>query len=240
MILEQSREVSRAPTSEIAVLMTSKRQEESEAEQCDSSTSAISDGNDDFETSAVAAALPSRTQSGSRKSVSFSTLQIREYGIIPGDNPSVVLGCPLAIGWEYDGEITCSVEDYEESRPEPRTMIELRIPSLVREDKLRKVGFSRKEIQEGAKLAAITRNRRKRTEETMHLAPLHELFERVRRGTFNLVKMGKKRKEHEMKRSFSTGSIAEKSALRRDYSMRENIEIVPITGSLHTVSTTPN
>lgn len=132
--------------------------------------------------------------------VSFSTLSIREYGIVPGDNPSVSFGCPLALGWEYDNELIVSVEDYEESKPASRAMFELRMPSSYREEKLRCCGFSRSEIQEGVKMAMVGRKQRQRSLETLHLASVEELVEKAKRMVFG---GGRKRKEKELMKKSS-------------------------------------
>lgn len=131
-----------------------------------------------------------------RQRIKFSTLQIRHFPIICGDNPAVTFGCPLTIDWQYDDEVTLSIDEYEEGRSAPRSMIELRMPSALRERMLRELGFSRMEIQQSTKAATIARNRRKRTEETMKLAPIQEAIERAKRGALNLtIKRRAKHKE---------------------------------------------
>jgi hypothetical protein len=134
----------------------------------------------------------------SGRRVTFSTLEIREYPICVGDNPAVSIGVPITIQWTHDGESIFSVEDYEEQRPTPRTMLQLRMPSRCRADLLKRLGFSRTDVMEGTKHANIARNRRKRTRETLKFQPAHEFLERARRATLNAtLKRAAKRKEKE-------------------------------------------
>ena len=118
--------------------------------------------------------------------------------MIPGNNPSVIKGCPVELSWEYDLWGTFDVEEYEASRPTPRGMSQLRMPAAIREEMLKRVGFSRKDIMAGTKEATIVRNRRKRTEEMLKMAPFHEFLERASRGTKNMVNPGGKKKEKEL------------------------------------------
>ena len=82
-------------------------------------------------------------------------------------------------------------------------MAQLKMPSRHREDLLRRLGYSRRDIMEGTKEANIARGRRKRTMETMTLAPAQELLELARRATLNAtVKRASKKKEREMMECF--------------------------------------
>ena len=138
------------------------------------------------------------TETGDRSKsacVAFSTIEIKEYPIIAGDNPSVTIGVPITIAWAPVETRRCTVDDYEERKPSPRSMMELRMPSSYRVDLLRRLGFTRDEIMLGTKAANITRNRRRRTSETMALAPAQEVFKRMTRAMINVIvrRMAKKR-----------------------------------------------
>ena len=143
----------------------------------------------------------------SGKKVSFSTLEIREYPICVGDNPAVTVGVPITIDWAHDGEFTCSVEEYEEHRSNPRTMIELRMPSRCRADMLRRLGFSRQDIMQGTKSANIARNRRKRTIELLRLSLVFETIEMTKRATLNATfRRTTKKKERAFLSTFASGT----------------------------------
>ncbi len=206
MITERTRDMLKMEVD----LTTKKAHDKPPVYESNESTSAITASNEGWSNAMILSRSPSSLLRYPKK-VSFSTLEIREYGIIPGDNPAVTGGCPLSIDWVYDSVFTCSVENYEEVRPKTRSMTELRIPSREREETLRRVGFSRRDIQEGTKNANITRHQRRRTEETMKLAPVQEFLERAKRKTLHLVGAGMKRKERELMRNFTAGSASEKS-----------------------------
>lgn len=123
--------------------------------------------------------------SENERQLRFSTITIREYPVLLGDNVTVK-GPPISIDWEHMDENVYELEDYEEAcRDTRRAQVELKMPSKHRDDLLREIGYSRQEIQEAVKKSNITRNKRKRTVETLKLQPLHEAFEKM-------VKLGKK------------------------------------------------
>ena len=145
----------------------------------------------------------------SHKSVTFTDVEVREYPICLGDNPSVLIGAPLTIAWEAQSEGKLSIDDYETSRPDRRCSEELRIPSFVREEMLRNNGYSRMDIQRGVKDVNVARNRRKRTNETHRLHRAQEVAERLVRGTLNAtIRRNKKKQERELIDHFRTEASA--------------------------------
>lgn len=113
------------------------------------------------------------------KKLRFSTLSIREYPRVLGDNVTT-MGPPISLSWQYEDEIVYEIEDYEQAIQDTRrTQSELKMPSSLRDTILREMGYSRGEIQDAVKSSNIARNRRKRTNETLNLQPLQEAFEKV-------------------------------------------------------------
>lgn len=147
-------------------------------------------------TPAACASSLSSTDDDRLRKVAFGSVEIREYPIIVGDNPSTLTGVPICIDWEHVNEIVCSLDEYEEQKPESRTMVELRLPKIVRDDMLKRLGFSLKERQRGMKMANIGRNQRKKTEERSKLVPLQESLETMKRATVNAT-FGRSRKRRE-------------------------------------------
>mmetsp|Transcript_22221 Transcript_22221/g.33358 ORF Transcript_22221/g.33358 Transcript_22221/m.33358 type:complete len:185 (-) Transcript_22221:290-844(-) len=89
--------------------------------------------------------LKSSRSIAAKKQVSFGTVDIREHNVRLGNNPSCSSGPPIALEWEARRSIVLSVDEFE-VRANRRTREELVMPRHVREDILRRRGYSRKEI----------------------------------------------------------------------------------------------
>ena len=140
-------------------------------------------------------AIQPTTESQS-KSVTFSDIEVREYPIIPGDNPGGVIGVPVTMAWEFEGPFGASVDDYEDNRPPRRNMREMNLPSMERDRMLRSVGFSRQDLMASLKQANISRYQRRRTVDTIQMGPMLEKLELVRRAVANAtVRRAAKRRE---------------------------------------------
>jgi hypothetical protein len=83
-----------------------------------------------------------------QRSVNFSTIEVRTYPIILGDNPSVSSGPPFTIDWKHQDAEEIDLSDYEKLKPEKRTREQILLPARVRESWLRAQGYARSEILE--------------------------------------------------------------------------------------------
>ena len=83
-----------------------------------------------------------------KKSVTFDKVQVREYEMILGDNPSVSSGPPLAIAWNSHSTLECTVNDYEQAHPTRRNKASMLVPRMVREEWLRNAGYARSDFVE--------------------------------------------------------------------------------------------
>jgi hypothetical protein len=86
------------------------------------------------------------TDGPERRSVDFSTIEVRTYPIILGDNPAVSSGPPFTIDWDHQDAEEIPLSDYEKLKPEKRTMEQIVLPARVRESWLRAQGYARSEI----------------------------------------------------------------------------------------------
>jgi hypothetical protein len=74
--------------------------------------------------------------SSSKKAVSFGLIQVREYNRVVGDNPTVRVGPPMSIGWEFVQKKSVPVDDYEKTKL-PRTSDLSIMGSITRQSILR-------------------------------------------------------------------------------------------------------
>lgn len=60
--------------------------------------------------------IPPDEATATKKHVSFTSLEIRNYNIVIGDHPCCVMGCPVTLGWDYAPAKRLSVDQYEAGR----------------------------------------------------------------------------------------------------------------------------
>jgi hypothetical protein len=90
----------------------------------------------------------SSESSSSQPIVTFSTVKFHTHAVILGDNPSVSVGPPLAMGWKAVHSDSLDMEEYETSRPPRRQKRDLIIPKNMRVSWLRDEGYARSELAE--------------------------------------------------------------------------------------------
>ena len=72
-----------------------------------------------------------------RSSVQFETVEVREYSIVLGDNPSC-RGPPMSLGWKHSGETEFPFDSFEQQRENNRRAVhEMKVPADVRRSTLR-------------------------------------------------------------------------------------------------------
>jgi hypothetical protein len=98
-----------------------------------------------------------------KKAVSFGLIQVREYNRVVGDNPTVRVGPPMSIGWEFVQKQAVPVDDYEKIK-HPNTS-DLRIMgSITRKSILRyEFDVSLEDIRAAEKIIRKIQRQRCRT-----------------------------------------------------------------------------
>ena len=115
-------------------------------------------------------------------------------------NPGGTKGCPLTIGWEVIGKDDLDLDVFESLRSEHRRRgDQLKLVSAHREQMLRRMGYSMREIMDGEKAANKTRRARFNTIARLCSSDSQEKLEDLQRNMKNLVTFGsKKRREQKL------------------------------------------
>jgi len=101
--------------------------------------------------------------------VTFQSLNIRFYDRSIGDNPSVVSGPPISLGWNCVGERKFDLNEWERHRGERRKGPAMLMPRTMREEILRiEVGCSRQEINEALRRVIADKKKRLQTINNMN------------------------------------------------------------------------
>jgi hypothetical protein len=99
------------------------------------------------------------------RNVHFHEIEIALYPVQIGDNPTAD-GVPISLGWVVDEIHSFSLDDYESSKPEPRSRAEFLMPAQVRRDMLENLGFTAIEMFNAVQeLNKIKRSRQKSIED---------------------------------------------------------------------------
>ena len=130
---------------------------------------------------------------GSNFALAYNSVTVREYPMVPGDNPAVSRGVPLSIDWEHQWEGSFLLDTYEAQKV-PRSQLEMRVPAEVRSQLLCQNGHSWKDIQACIKIANITRRQRMKTIERLPSEKIDKNIERLAKGLKNMFKGKKKDK----------------------------------------------
>ena len=103
-------------------------------------------------TSSNTSTTASSSLSGATYSVSFDSIFIREYPLLPGDNPSITDGPPMTFGWIHEDEYSYPINEYELYRLDDRRVpSQMRVPRAVRFQRLLDHGNSQSDIKKSIK-----------------------------------------------------------------------------------------
>ena len=125
-----------------------------------------------------------------KKRVSFGKVSIREYNVIPGDNPSVGMGPPLSLGWKFVDLNDLDVEDHIYRFRNERSFTRNNMRNLILNAYQRKKilfydwGFNEEDIDLSTKLAHKVKMQRWRTQRLLRL----QVFDGGMKSAKRLVK----------------------------------------------------
>lgn len=143
-------------------------------------------------------------------SVGFDQIQIREYRVVCGDNPSVSTGPPVQLDWASVDLYSCAIEDFEHQREgNRRIQSQMRIPEYVRKKTLVTFGNSKEDIEDCTKQATITRKQRISTMASLETSIPHieENFERVTRALLKPFRRKEKQAERQLWEKLATATV---------------------------------
>ena len=114
--------------------------------------------------------------------VTFYKVYIREYVQTLGDNPSVSSGPPLTLDWYYNDETKMlTIEEYEATRPERRSKLQLLVPRDLREKILKaECGVSRAQLAKTIRSVKAVQANRRQTVNNLKYAEAEEKAEKVK------------------------------------------------------------
>jgi len=145
--------------------------------------------------------------------VGFNHVDMRNYPMVLGDNPSVSKGPPISVDWEHFGESCFDVDKYEDARKdERRNKAQMRIPYDVRYEILERAGELDEVVNSAVKEIENIKSMRDTTaRQSDWQARMDAAKEKAGRSFKNVFRAGKKKKE----KDFLKKSMAQASAERK-------------------------
>mmetsp|Transcript_8701 Transcript_8701/g.12307 ORF Transcript_8701/g.12307 Transcript_8701/m.12307 type:complete len:162 (-) Transcript_8701:176-661(-) len=113
--------------------------------------------------------------------VLFDAVEIREYPIVLGNNPSSTIGPSIEIGWEYTDLEPQDVEDHANRKTIKRDVRALYVAPVVRESiLLRSEQYSHQDIDEAVREKNKVRQQRERSNFITNSNPINDVRKKVR------------------------------------------------------------
>lgn len=163
---------------------------------------------------------PTIEESDTDLQVSFQNVEIREYNVTVGDNPSCTKGVPISIGWKYN-EHNVALDDYETARPseDRRTQRQMFLPSKERDSMLREAGVARSSMAKA--IRETSRIKSKRAQTVNNMGTTHRLEQGLESGLRKLKRAVFRRKKdseewEEWKKDFQKKAREEESRFIND------------------------
>lgn len=139
--------------------------------------------------------------------VSFSTVEVRHYERILGDNPGVSSGPPLSIGWNYydDRTIQLSVDDYEYYQRPCHDESDMVLSRYERETILEALGYSEKEVAKAIRQNYKLKRNRRQTVNNLPVMGIEEVVETAKKSLSKILPGKKNRSSKKLLKEWMTG-----------------------------------
>ena len=137
--------------------------------------------------------------------VTFDVVEVREYERVLSDTPCQ-FGPSIGLGWKYDEAQEIDVNDWENTRGQPRNPSQMLIPRNQRETMLRELGYSRKDLATSIRNNTKIRNQRRQTINNLSAQRMEETIEMAKRKVKSILRFGLKNGVIRKKRRSSTGA----------------------------------
>jgi hypothetical protein len=128
-----------------------------------------------------------------QNNVKFDSIQVRNYSVTLGDNPSCAYGPPLTLDWEYDERDPISVDQYEGAKKNPpRKVHQMHLLSRKRQQILKEAaGITDDEMEMVMDEMRKIQKDRNMTKVSLPFAKLQEASESIGRKWNRLQKNGR-------------------------------------------------
>mmetsp|Transcript_26340 Transcript_26340/g.37103 ORF Transcript_26340/g.37103 Transcript_26340/m.37103 type:complete len:289 (+) Transcript_26340:172-1038(+) len=127
----------------------------------------------------------------SSSSVSFKDVQIRDYDLTIGDNPSVSYGPPISLDWEYEERSPLCINEYESSRQPRRSLRQMGLNYYERINILSHTyGYSEEDLKLAKKETKKVKKQRSLTRALVKLHMVEDFVESAGRKAKRVISGG--------------------------------------------------
>jgi len=180
------------------------------------------------------------TPSRRNSKVKFSTIEVRQYERILGDNPGVSHGPPLSIGWEYYEErtICVPVDEYEYYHVNCEDLSDVVLNRYEREAILHDLGYDEIEI---AKIVRQNYKLKKKRRQTVNNLPNMQVEQVVESAKKSLIRMltfsakeqrSSKTMYRKWKKNMEDGLFSDTASCNTVITERSILKTAPSSGTL--------
>jgi hypothetical protein len=118
--------------------------------------------------------------------VKFQNIEIRQYGMTLGDNPSCTYGPPVSLDWDYNEANVLCLDEYEEARGRRRKSYQMQMNARHRRELLSQ-DFTEDEIKRTVKEVKAIKKNRERTKMMLPFMKFEDAAESAKRKAARAV-----------------------------------------------------